>query len=147
MVWVSLSSPTFQFPSNGKVFLNIWREWGKTQAHPSVSIPFKREGLSERFLLFLMADTTYHNRFQFPSNGKVFLNLKGLIVRKDNSPTVSIPFKREGLSEQGFWFVLFIGIVFQFPSNGKVFLNSHIYESDQLTVSFRFNSLQTGRSF
>ncbi len=62
----------FQFPSNGKVFPNCFTQ----KPRPGcllVSIPFKREGLSER-----------------------------VDVRRaaaGNGNTVSIPFKREGLSE------------------------------------------------
>ena len=61
----------FQFPSNGKVFLNRFLNVSLLIV-VTVSIPFKREGLSER-------DEQSNNhpdaaRFQFPSNGKVFLN-------------------------------------------------------------------------
>ena len=39
-------------------------------------------------------------KFQFPSNGKDFPNLEGGVLRQAAARTVSIPFKREGLSEQ-----------------------------------------------
>ena len=38
----------------------------------TVSIPFKREGLSER--RYYRHDKAIKEKFQFPSNGKVFLN-------------------------------------------------------------------------
>ena len=60
----------FQFPSNGKDFPNGIGIIDMS-AIGTVSIPFKREGLSEQVLFYLQR----------------------------NSFLVSIPFKREGLSE------------------------------------------------
>ena len=62
---------------------------------------------------------------------------------------VSIPFKREGLSEQGFKIMLkqLFAIAFQFPSNGKVFPNSVYEKILDKSGLLSFNSLQTGRSF
>ena len=62
----------FQFPSNGKGFPNNYTNKSENRA-TGVSIPFKREGLSELALF-------------------VSLAVVGC--------GVSIPFKREGLSEQ-----------------------------------------------
>ena len=62
----------FQFPSNGKVFPNRKDTVMTTRPFSMVSIPFKREGLSEL------------------KNGQIFFNVEW---------SVSIPFKREGLSE------------------------------------------------
>ena len=112
-----------------------------------VSIPFKRERLSERFdlsrvhgyresfnslqtgkafrTLKKFAATQPGNWFQFPSNGKGFPNKRR---EKWNTEMkilqVSIPFKRERLSERN----CFLGGYcleegFQFPSNGKGFPN------------------------
>ncbi len=110
-----------------------------------VSIPFKREGLSERTLamaiiIFMTGfnslqtgrsfrtpqtrQAQFHNEgFQFPSNGKVFPNEKRIEILTQAKP-VSIPFKREGLSELNNYIAYRIrSIMFQFPSNGKVFPN------------------------
>ena len=60
--------------------------------------------------------------FLFPSNGKDFLNQ----VESNDAPApgiVSIPFKREGLSEQNEIAAKAILKEFLFPSNGKDFLN------------------------
>ena len=88
-----------------------------------VSIPFKREGLSERFIArkhfgienqvsipFKRESLSEHAKmqndnnslirmFQFPSNGKVFPNSRKVTGFELTIWTVSIPFKREGLSE------------------------------------------------
>ena len=84
-----------------------------------VSIPFKREGLSEL--------TGF-------STDRVLV-------------CVSIPFKREGLSELTLpenWMP--VSLKFQFPSNGKVFPNLRLVAYHR-SVIMGFNSLQTGRSF
>ena len=89
----------FQFPSNGKVFPNNWRTSWTIRGHYLVSIPFKREGLSERGesrtdleqeywsfnslqtgrsfrTTMTCTSTTLFTQFQFPSNGKVFPNFR-----------------------------------------------------------------------
>ena len=86
----------FQFPSNGKVFPNLegW-EW----------VPSEQKW------------------FQFPSNGKVFPNSRGNLGCSGNN-FVSIPFKREGVSERCRVSIALLTLAeFQFPSNGKVFPN------------------------
>ena len=65
--------PGFQFPSNGKAYLN-WKKYRQPQ-------------VSKR-------------RFQFPSNGKAYLNWGGTIALAITHLRVSIPFKRESVSEQ-----------------------------------------------
>ena len=62
----------FQFPSNGKGFPNLTFQG---TAHP------------------------YELMFQFPSNGKGFPNRKDKFAKLLRSAKVSIPFKRERLSE------------------------------------------------
>ena len=86
----------FQFPSNGKGFPNLLAE-------------------RPRNIFFL---------FQFPSNGKGFPNGRGKEELMLLSLIVSIPFKRERLSELP-QYLLDEGhdLVFQFPSNGKGFPN------------------------
>ncbi len=64
----------FQFPSNGKVFPNV---------------------LTDDDELIITFDL-----FQFPSNGKVFPNSSSWWTGRRRSSQVSIPFKREGVSEQ-----------------------------------------------
>ena len=158
----------FQFPSNGKDFPNWTEEVFSVKAVVVVSIPFKREGLSER--MFFGGVSPEGKRFQFPSNGKDFPNVQIVFIitdyRRFNSlqtgrtfrttgrrrntrgrherfnslqtgrtfrtkvwrftqqpiNNVSIPFKREGLSE----------------------LMEH---ADNLEGLRSFNSLQTGRTF
>ena len=85
--------------------------------------------------------------FQFPSNGKVFPNKSELKAEIKRRGIVSIPFKREGLSEHlsNLVFLANWESKFQFPSNGKVFPNM-IYPGTW-SCSSCFNSLQTGRSF
>ncbi len=87
----------------------------------SVSIPFKREGLSEPHTIYYLI--LLSSAFQFPSNGKVFPNSR----RKSQLRRL---------------------LRFQFPSNGKVFPNN---DSSRMWWSYTgltsFNSLQTGRSF
>ena len=64
-----------------------------------VSIPFKREGLSEPFAITQNIQQEMME-FQFPSNGMVFPNL--LVIYRYVVVLmflVSIPFKRDGLSE------------------------------------------------
>ena len=111
----------FQFPSNGKVFPNLMR-MAKMKMAKRVSIPFKREGVSEP--ITIGCGTNNELRFQFPSNGKVFPNNSrrntlrrklacfnslqtGRCFRTEDEKgerwikvQVSIPFKREGVSER-----------------------------------------------
>ena len=84
----------FQFPSNGKAYLNRSRRWSYV---------------------------INHVLFQFPSNGKAYLNPRWQLPSPQDWYSVSIPFKRESVSEQ-------------FQAEGVV---SH-------TVTC-FNSLQTGK--
>ena len=116
----------------------------KTAAH-TVSIPFKREGLSELYRMLLK----YYSRLCFNSlqTGRTFRTLmettdgitqpslvsipfkrEGLSEqtarnRIQHRPRVSIPFKREGLSERLLILQQDNLHVFQFPSNGKDFPN------------------------
>ena len=137
-----LTGVWFQFPSNGKAYLN-WIRKKVVIPTTSVSIPFKRESISELTqenigwifsLCFNSLQTGkhiwtdcdvdgsyyYYSVFQFPSNGKAYLNIE------KRQPAVSYENR------------------FQFPSNGKAYLN--------LTTTFQisgwiigFNSLQTGK--
>ena len=131
----------FQFPSNGKAYLNDSDD-PYTRQDACVSIPFKRESVSEltayanwhrhgvsfnslqtgkRIWTNSQADRQpQHFVFQFPSNGKAYLNaLIKMAVNED-------PY------------------VFQFPSNGKAYLNSRWPVSCR-RIRISFNSLQTGK--
>ena len=119
----------FQFPSNGKDFPNEKFQCQAILKLKRVSIPFKREGLSE-------------------------LNDEGVDTNLHGPPEkVSIPFKREGLSEQKKMQLLHtrmsLVVMFQFPSNGKDFPNVSMILKRQLPSARTqsFNSLQTGRTF
>ena len=135
----------FQFPSNGKVFPNSGNAYVTTEGL-NVSIPFKREGLSElnKDVLDGMAVAVSipfkreglservgecHNRLADRMSVSIPFKREGLselLQKKFHTRMiryVSIPFKREGLSEQG--------------EDGL------ILEGHRLC----FNSLQTGRSF
>ena len=84
----------FQFPSNGKAYLNL--------------------GPETKGLKVLMW-------FQFPSNGKAYLNLEPPQHNRHRKVT------------------------FQFPSNGKAYLNSSEGNVPFYTIPVSFNSLQTGK--
>ena len=74
---------------------------GTDMSIEKVSIPFKREGLSELLVQCERVCISATEVFQFPSNGKDFPNLYVMaFLMKYLGTIVSIPFKREGLSEQ-----------------------------------------------
>ena len=93
----------FQFPSNGKVYLDF-QTYALTDGKDSVSIPFKREGVSGPRLAVQQSFETHY---------------------------VSIPFKREGVSGLEMGNAVSEQVKFQFPSNGKVYLDAsrHITQS------------------
>ena len=161
----------------------------------NVSIPFKRDGLSERdYQVDSMLDGAGFNSLQtgwsFRTHILIKTELRGTqgfnslqtgwsfrtrnhhrhnrsAVKSFNSLqtgwsfrtrtainrglqlTVSIPFKRDGLSELLFpsGMLLIISIKFQFPSNGMVFPNRSYIENICGPDTYGFNSLQTGWSF
>ena len=144
-------------------------EKGLTQSW-SVSIPFKREGLSEllyggkikckiKFQFpsngkdFPNLGFSYPTKmdiamFQFPSNGKDFPNALTLIFTIVFTSFVSIPFKREGLSERkGFECGTHRSSEqFQFPSNGKDFPNMSIRINDTYSLK-KFQFPSNGKDF
>ena len=87
----------FQFPSNGKAYLNALAavqevvRWYKFQ-FPSNGKAY----LNTNLALFLTSLVI--NEFQFPSNGKAYLNPKKSCCSSFGYH-VSIPFKRESVSE------------------------------------------------
>ena len=102
----------FQFPSNGKDFLNTDLGITGNLTAAKVSIPFKREGLPQQ--AEFGANIIVRKKFQFPSNGKDFLN-----------------------DEYAGYRAITIG--FQFPSNGKDFLNKEKESSDKEKFQFPSN--------
>ena len=121
----------FQFPSNGKAYLN---QRLKRESVGRVSIPFRES---------VCTDTV---GFQFPSNGKAYLNLlttlqTGKRIQSDRFGgwVVSIPFKRESISELSE--TKAVGIInstrFNSLANGKAYPKVVVPRA-------RFNSLQTG---
>ena len=89
-----------------------------------VSIPFKREGLSEQSFYSHSSSFTVTG-FQFPSNGKVFPN--GIqLVKKSNEPATMFQFPSNGKvfpNATAPATAPASPLLFQFPSNGKVFPN------------------------
>ena len=76
---------------------SLWKSTGRSSL--SVSIPFKRESVSQGDILQSVMEMT---EFQFPSNGKVYLKPLSKYIknsRRGESPFVSIPFKRESVSQ------------------------------------------------
>ena len=118
-LWLVANAATFQFPSNGKVFpneiLGCVKSSLKKFQFPSNGKVFPNEanvitprpdydgfnslqtGRSFRTIEKVEAQVRVL-KFQFPSNGKVFPNVD-LQIAEDDPVPVSIPFKREGLSE------------------------------------------------
>ena len=97
MVTPTAQIRSFQFPSNGKVFPNK----GLPRSEESLSKGFQFPSNGKVFPNTIDAiEKKFGIEFQFPSNGKVFPNGE----KKPHSfpflPSVSIPFKREGISEQ-----------------------------------------------
>ena len=86
----------FQFPSNGKDFPNLLEGIPSTATDRRVSIPFKREGLSELMKSRIFTITTIS--FNSLQTGRTFRTSgdTGDFLKT----FVSIPFKREGLSER-----------------------------------------------
>ena len=63
----------FQFPTNGKALLNLWRHASGRRNVIIVSIPYERESTSELALNEQDIDFIVVV-FQFPTNGKALLN-------------------------------------------------------------------------
>ena len=137
----------FQFPSNGKAYLNTIRT-------PKPGREFRFNSLQTGKRIWTEAPTRDWGHgliaFQFPSNGKAYLNMvRGqktrdwvhdfnslqtgkriwtdaiAVVGEISNDFVSIPFKRESVSERSHGVAKYTrgGSKFQFPSNGKAYLN------------------------
>ena len=137
-----LNGQQFQFPSNGKVFPNdkISVEFTSPNRFNSLQTgrSFRTIGLSVIPIHNLMGFNSLQTGWSFRTQHANATNMTLI-------ECVSIPFKREGLSEQTtFSFIEYIR-EFQFPSNGKVFPN--VAPALGGPHGAGFNSLQTGRSF
>ena len=111
----------FQFPSNGKDFPNEQDSIVHSTENVTVSIPFKREGLSELTRMRYNNDFDYYVvSIPFKREGLSELKIRDVMYICNK---VSIPFKREGLSELRAFNRAIKSREFQFPSNGKDFPN------------------------
>ena len=109
-----------------------------------VSIPFKREGVSE--LLMLTGSGTFGFEFQFPSNGKVFPNHRLTHIYVNICYLFQFPSNGKVFPNEVSNEFECKCKKFQFPSNGKVFPNISRFTENGIEL-FGFNSLQTGRCF
>ena len=193
-MWWSPWSDSFQFPSNGKAYLNAsigisgqitWLSFNSLQTgkhiwtwlntttwkirYGVVSIPFKRESISERrpthwgswrlgdwvSIPFKRESISEHYRTGPHGHSRVFVSIpfkRESISERSNSRcrtssgNVSIPFKRESISERSIAGKFHKNsVVFQFPSNGKAYLNVTMSSLTMLVAGISFNSLQTGK--
>ena len=131
----------FQFPSNGKVYLNLdvrTRVGGRV----CVSIPFKRESISERG----------KSKVNLASTCQVSIPFKRESISEPSSRTgdppsgqVSIPFKRESISEHRMHTVVRYLPLYSFNSlqTGKYIWT--LRGGAEPGRSSGFNSLQTGK--
>ena len=112
---------TFRSLQTGKAFRTSEIR-NTTPVYREVSIPFKRERLSEPFEMW-MGKYTEIMAVQFPSNGKGFPNQKSTTL---GTTILSL---------------------FQFPSNGKGFPNKKVwdYGTKQAVLEFQFSS--NGKGF
>ena len=167
-VAVYLYTNEFQFPSNGKGFPNSDSTTTRTQTDTSFNS--LQTGKAFRTIVSVVMSMSTGCSFNSLQTGKAFRT--GMVIgcrfggwqRFNSLQTgkafrtygaffviryyrVSIPFKRERLSEH------FLGVLrrlgkyeFQFPSNGKGFPNDGRNERLS-TREVCFNSLQTGKAF
>ena len=122
----------FQFPSNGKAYVNSKHYCGKC-----ISTRYRFNSLQTGKHIVNKNVQRLHEisrelaEFQFPSNGKAYVNYVVLRANPSNviNPEVSIPFKRESIESEQLEDTdgkLKPPILkkFQFPSNGKAYVNS-----------------------
>ena len=144
------------------------RKWLVEAIHGTVSIPFHREGISERDAS--ERHCSQRREFPFPSTGTAFPNYteeqKTAIAELGFHslqpgrhfrtwfktlgywPPISFPFPSTGKAFPNVSkaFVMVRDQAFPFPSTGKAFPNSNLAGS--LAIPFRsFHSLQPGRHF
>ena len=105
-----------------------------------VSIPFKRESVFRDAYIDGLENAS--DRFQFPSNGKVYSEVMAVKTIVKSKQIVSIPFKRESVfrakKEKGLH--LHALMEFQFPSNGKVYSETWLRHKSGFGEKFQFPS-------
>ena len=89
-----------------------------------VSIPFKREGVSER-KLWTNDHHDSEDMFLFPCTGKAYPNARSIPEKTGLGRYVSIPFNRDGVSERHYMTFKPTAEKFLFPSTGTAFLNGN----------------------
>ena len=119
---VSTTASLFQFPSNGKTYIN------KIKAHrDAVEAEFQFPSNGKTYINLMTSDAvcSFSDSFQFPSNGKTYINLQ-VAEMHTRRLKVSIPFKRENIYQHKYLSLL-VEVPcpgwFQFPSNGKAYIN------------------------
>ena len=121
------------------------KDFRNKRSPAKVSIPFKREGLSE--LCSIHGGHHVAQKVSIPFKREALSEPKCWKLSSTSSTQVSIPFKREALSERERARRVQRGLnLFQFPSNGKHFQN-RLLTARGLQMRFSFNSLQTGSTF
>ena len=136
---------TFRSLQTGKAFRTSEIR-NTTPVYREVSIPFKRERLSEPFEMW-MGKYTEIMAVQFPSNGKGFPNISGtakhVLYRLFQFPSNGKGFPNQKSTTLG----TTILSLFQFPSNGKGFPNKKVwdYGTKQAVLEFQFSS--NGKGF
>ena len=141
---VANAATEFQFPSNGKGFPNR-----KFQRSCKTDLGFNslQTGKAFRTIFYIFRIGFFEENVSIPFKRERLSELKDLTWRRVRVGTlVSIPFKRERLSEQKISRSSALRCAwFQFPSNGKGFPNEFL--NWRMAVAISFNSLQTGKAF
>ena len=111
--------PTFQFPTNGKVYPKTLYLSLRT-ALKQVSIPYEREGVSK--VRKVAADSSAASMFQFPTSGKVYP--KSIMSHLYALTSTSFNSLRAGRCIQRIRPAINVAsgaTVFQFPTSGKAY--------------------------
>ncbi len=135
---------SFNSLQTGKAFRTRWGRGNRSHREFSVSIPFKRERLSEHCLSNFT--DFFFVSVSIPFKRERLSELLKIGFGKVVTTNVSIPFKRERLSEHGnYHFFCGSGFCFNSLQTGKAFrtIATHPPRYDLSC----FNSLQTGKAF
>ena len=131
---------TFQFPSNGKVYLKVL-----TGISNFTMREFQFPSNGKVYLKPMTRSEINAILFQFPSNGKVYLKVPQRARSAHLTTKVSIPFKRESVSQDGKNTVIIEYICFNSLQTGKC-ISSRIPRWCSWRIAAKcFNSLQTGK--
>ena len=105
-------------------FFQTWQFWFWLGIGIAVSIPFKRETSFKRGPKWVLPGT--HDKFQFPSSGKLLSNKKIRLWNLMGIVTLQFPSSGKLLSNKKIRLWNLMGIVtFQFPSSGKLLSNPY----------------------